>query len=720
MPTDQERIAVAIEARIRDFERNMAKAASTGDKNFDRIERRAKVSASRVQSSFSKVGLGVNRAFGNFGAGLLGGIAAGLTADKMKSLLDASTQITNALKVAGLSGDELNGVYDKLYQSAQRNAAPLEALVTLYSRVASSQKELGVSTGEVLTLTDNVVKSVRLTGGDAQQAAGALLQLSQALGGGKIQAEEYNSLIDGLRPLLQVAAAGMEQAGGSVAKLTALVKNGKVSSRAFFDAINAGAPILDQKLAGATLTVSQGFTQVYNSLLDAAKKFNETTETSQMLGSALGDLSTVIENFSVDNAVNQFATYINAANDAIHATNNFMMALGQKVGLDNVGRWFAGTSVGKALGAHTLDSPEGRMGGATPVVPPYLRQWIDKNYGGAGGSTPAAPPPSIKPIDITRPEYKPMPTLPGGGSRGGSAGSMRAQHDAAKDLIADLEQEASLIGATDLEREKANALRRAGANATDAEKAKIGDLVTKIHDENEARDRQEEAMRKIADAEKQFVGGLAHDLLNGVSPAEALRNALSRLADTLLNEVLDAIFRVKSASAGGGGGLFGGIFSLLGGLFGGGLSPVAAASVAGGIGGLYAEGGDVRGPGTSTSDSIVARLSDGEFVVRAAAAKKHRALLQAINTGRVPAFAHGGSVGGGGNVARITPAANSNTPAVTVNSNVTVNANGGDPASNNDLAAKVGKQVEGQLKGMVQEQLRAAARPGNFLNTRSR
>jgi hypothetical protein len=105
--------------------------------------------------------------------------------------------------------------------------------------------------------------------------------------------------------------------------------------------------------------------------------------------------------------------------------------------------------------------------------------------------------------------------------------------------------------------------------------------------------------------------------------------------------------------------------------------------------------------------------------VRAAAAKKHRALLQAINTGRVPAFAHGGSVGGG-NVARITPAANSNTPGVTVNSTVTVNANGGDASQNADLAAKVGKQVEGQLKGMVQEQLRAAARPGNFLNTRSR
>ena len=57
-----------------------------------------------MQSSFAKVGLGVNKAFGNFGGGLLSGIVAGFSADKLKDLLDASTQITNALKVAGLSG----------------------------------------------------------------------------------------------------------------------------------------------------------------------------------------------------------------------------------------------------------------------------------------------------------------------------------------------------------------------------------------------------------------------------------------------------------------------------------------------------------------------------------------------------------------------------------------------------------------------------------------
>jgi len=64
----------------------------------------------------------------------------------------------------------------------------------------------------------------------------------------------------------------------------------------------------------------------------------------------------------------------------------------------------------------------------------------------------------------------------------------------------------------------------------------------------------------------------------------------------------------------------------------------------GGIVPGYATGGVVRGPGTGTSDSIPARLSNGEFVVNAAATSRHRPLLEAINRDRVQGFAAGGYV----------------------------------------------------------------------------
>jgi hypothetical protein len=59
----------------------------------------------------------------------------------------------------------------------------------------------------------------------------------------------------------------------------------------------------------------------------------------------------------------------------------------------------------------------------------------------------------------------------------------------------------------------------------------------------------------------------------------------------------------------------------------------------------FAVGGLVRGPGTETSDSIPAMLSDGEFVVNARSTRLFQPILSAINASAdLPGFAMGGLV----------------------------------------------------------------------------
>lgn len=59
----------------------------------------------------------------------------------------------------------------------------------------------------------------------------------------------------------------------------------------------------------------------------------------------------------------------------------------------------------------------------------------------------------------------------------------------------------------------------------------------------------------------------------------------------------------------------------------------------------YASGGHIRGAGTGTSDSILARLSNGEYVLRAAAVRQYgTALLDRMNGLQMPRFADGGLV----------------------------------------------------------------------------
>jgi TP901 family phage tail tape measure protein len=69
-------------------------------------------------------------------------------------------------------------------------------------------------------------------------------------------------------------------------------------------------------------------------------------------------------------------------------------------------------------------------------------------------------------------------------------------------------------------------------------------------------------------------------------------------------------------------------------------------------------GGYISGPGTATSDSIPAMLSDGEYVIKAASVDKFgTGFLDSVNKGQLPGFKIGGMVsdGGGGRRNKPTP-----------------------------------------------------------------
>lgn len=284
MATDLERLVVSLDADIKKFDSSLKRAVATFNGETKKIETRSKTMQKTVQSSFSDLGKGLA-----LGAGFTAAIMA------FKDLADAATRTQNSLKVAGLSGAELTSVYQQLFQAAQDNAAPVEDLVKLYSRVAINQKELGVSSGQLITFSTNVAKALRVQGTTAQEAQGALLQLSQALGSGTVRAEEFNSILEGVPTILQAAAAGLDRAGGSVAKLRQIMLAGQLSSKEFFDAFERGAPLLDQKLKGSVLTIGQALVKFNNSLQDAAGKFDSVFGASARAVEVIGTLAKTVE-----------------------------------------------------------------------------------------------------------------------------------------------------------------------------------------------------------------------------------------------------------------------------------------------------------------------------------------------------------------------------------------------------------------------------------------
>ncbi|AOJ07587.1 phage tail tape measure protein [Burkholderia mayonis] len=147
---------------------------------------------------------------------------------------------------------------------------------------------------------------------------------------------------------------------------------------------------------------------------------------------------------------------------------------------------------------------------------------------------------------------------------------------------------------------------------------------------------------------------------------------------------------------------FGGVSDAVGAI--GGAASAAVGSNAYGF--HLATGGAVWGPGTSTSDSIPAQLSNGEFVVRAAVVSQPgmRAHLERLNAGGRSGFARfatGGLVGGGA----AERDSSTRDGGVSVSVPVTIEGGSASPASLIALG-EFKKLAEQMMRGFVQRELR--------------
>lgn len=312
MPSNIETLTLQMSADIRRFEKQMQTMNDVANKRLSQVERSVRASSPRLARAMEQTGREMN-------AGLRRGlssdvavtaIAGILSAQQIGQLVDGYTRFTNQLKVAGLEGQQLASVQDALYLSAQKYGVQLESLGALYGRTSQGAKELGASQSDLLKFTDGVAAAVKIQGGSADQSKGAILQLTQALGGAVVRAEEFNSINEGARPILQAVADNIDKYGGSVAKLRADVIDGKVTSQAFFQALLAGTDELQAKASKANLTIAASF-QILNNAL--GKYLGQTDQTLSATARIADAMKLVADNVEIlVPAITVIATLIGA------------------------------------------------------------------------------------------------------------------------------------------------------------------------------------------------------------------------------------------------------------------------------------------------------------------------------------------------------------------------------------------------------------------------
>ncbi len=204
----------------------------------------------------------------------------------------------------------------------------------------------------------------------------------------------------------------------------------------------------------------------------------------------------------------------------------------------------------------------------------------------------------------------------------------------------------------------------------------------------------------LRSAQQYFAESFTSSLSGLLTGTQTLDGAVRNLINSLIDATLQAALLGKGPLSG----LFGGTGTgLLGAIFG------------------FADGGYTGDGGKYQPAGVVHR---GEYVLSKEATRRAGvANLDALHSS-LKGYAAGGYVGSAPAIRKPDlKAANGNAASgspVNINTNVTVNASGGTPDQNSDLAGKVGKQIEQQMRGLVADELRRQSRPGNFGNTRNR
>lgn len=195
---------------------------------------------------------------------ILTGLVAGGIVTGLLRMADTYTTIQNKLRLVTTGTENLARVTKELQGIANSTRTDFESTAELYSRMANSSKELGLSQQDLLKFTKSLNQAVVLSGATAEEAAGGLRQLSQGLAAGALRGDELNSVMENFPKVADVIAQGL---GITRGELRAMGAEGKITANDIITAFKKAEKTLNEDFGKTVPTVGQAFTVLRNNFL---------------------------------------------------------------------------------------------------------------------------------------------------------------------------------------------------------------------------------------------------------------------------------------------------------------------------------------------------------------------------------------------------------------------------------------------------------------------
>lgn len=120
----------------------------------------------------------------------------GLGIREITGFSDSMQQLNDRIRILSPSTKDADTAFSGLLNSANKTKTSVDGLATVYSRLAASTTETGISTKGLLDLTEILQNTFRLSGATTQEAVATSVQLSQAFASGQVRGQELRSVME--------------------------------------------------------------------------------------------------------------------------------------------------------------------------------------------------------------------------------------------------------------------------------------------------------------------------------------------------------------------------------------------------------------------------------------------------------------------------------------------------------------------------------------------
>lgn len=287
-------LIIKISANSQSFQSEIARASRLGSDYYRTMQgggRQAAAAARESQRALRELNAQLASTKSTL-VGFAGAAAGAFATSNLINIADSYNSLSARIKLATADADDFAVAQAGLMKISQYTGSQFADNAALFSRAASSLREWGYGTQDILSLTDALATGLQVSGASAEETSSLIVQLSQALGRGVLRGQDFNSVAQSGQRIMKALSDGL---GVAQKDLKNLADTGQLTTDRIVPALISQVSQLHKEFDSMPDSVSAASTRIKNAFMEWVGGANQSSGATATLSRTLNGVAENID-----------------------------------------------------------------------------------------------------------------------------------------------------------------------------------------------------------------------------------------------------------------------------------------------------------------------------------------------------------------------------------------------------------------------------------------